>query len=74
MNFAKFLGTPFLQNTSRRVAASEFPQKDIDEFNVRQRKVQKKIIYGEKKGKHVTEGNELKCQGLPAVFAGELCY
>ena len=43
----------------------KFLQRDIDKFkeNVRQTKIQKRFIYGEKE-KHGTEGNELKCHLL----------
>ena len=56
--------TPFLQNTSRWLLLSFHKKILTNVKNGRQKKVQKRFIYGEKKGKYGTEGNELKCQLL----------
>ena len=66
----------FLQNTSRRLLLS-FYKKILTNLMSEKRKY-KKIHFRRKKGKHGTEGNELKMlftvtEGLAAVFAGELC-
>ena len=60
------LRTPFLQNTFRRLLLSFYKKILTNLQNVRQTKAQKRFIYGEKKAKHGTEGNELKCQLLKA--------
>ena len=45
--------------------ASEFLKKDIEKFKeCKTNKSTKKIFLWRKKGKHETEGNELKCQLL----------
>ena len=52
-----------------QTTASEFLQKDIDKFKECQtNESTKKILLRRKKGKHGTQGNELKCQ-LPELKA-----
>ena len=60
------LRTPFLQNTSRRLLLNFYKKILTNLYIVRQTKVQKRFMYGEKKAKHGTERNELKCQLLKA--------
>ena len=59
-----------------QTTASEFLEKDIDKFNVRQTKVQKNS-FTEKTRKACNRGKRTQMpvtvtEGLPAVFAGEL--
>ena len=49
VNFARFLRTPFPQNTSRRLLLSFYKKILTNLMSVRQTKVQKRFIYGEKK-------------------------
>ena len=58
------LRTPFLQNTSRRLLLNFYKKILTNLQIVRQSKVQKRFMYGEKKTKHGTERKKLKCQLL----------
>ena len=54
VNFAKFLRTPFQQDTSRRLLLSFYKKILTNLKNVRQTKIQKRIHLRRKKGKYGT--------------------
>ena len=60
------LRTPFLQNTSRRLLLSFYKKILTNLLIVKQTKVQKRFIYGEKKRSMEQRENKLKYQLLKA--------